>query len=103
MKREVDREFLGNYKLIAVPSDLPIVIVELKRPIAVMRFVAQFKIERWSDEGSPGTTVTNSGTIIEMEKPNIEYSKIQNHEKLLQFIHTYKTIQFVEIDENKNL
>ena len=46
--------------------------------MAVMRFVAQFKIERWSDEGSPGTTVTNSGTIIEMEKPNIEYSKIQN-------------------------
>lgn len=52
-----------------------------------MRFVAQFKIERWGDD-SPGQTITDSGTIID-ETPTIEYSKIQDHDELLEFINDY--------------
>ena len=71
-----------------------VVIVELKRPMAVMRFAAQFKIERWSD-GPPGKTITDSGTILDKEIPTIEYSKIQTHEEILKFIQDYD-VPYVE-------
>ena len=61
------------------------VVVALRTPLVVMRFAAQFKIERWS-QALPGSTVTDSGTVVELESPNVEYCKMQEHQEVLELL-----------------
>ena len=89
IQREVDREFTGDYNLIAVAPGPNLIVVELKSPLIVMRFAAQFKIERWSDPPTASTRVTDSGTIIEVEAPQVEYCKIQDRSELVDFFGTF--------------
>ena len=94
IQREVDRDFAEDYKLIALASTASIVVLQLRTPLVVMRFAAQFKIERWS-EGSPGTKITDSGRVVELEAPNVEYCKIQDHDRLVSLMKSLD-VQYLE-------
>ena len=85
IKAEVDRDFLGDYTLLGLVPEANTVVVALRTPLVVMRFAAQFKIERWS-QALPGSTVTDSGTVVELESPNVEYCKMQEHQEVLELL-----------------
>ena len=87
IKGEVDRDFSGDYSLIGLAPE-NIIVVALRTPLVVMRFAAQFKIERWS-HASPGSTVTDSGTVVELEAPNVEYCKIQDQQEVIALLNAH--------------
>eukprot|EP00946_MAST-07B_sp_MAST-7B-sp1_P004426 g4426.t1 len=81
IRNEVDRDFRGDYSLIGLATAANMIVVVLRTPLVVMRFAAQFKIEKWS-QAIPGSTVTDSGTVVELEAPNVEYCRIQDEDTL---------------------